>query len=545
MSDGFDIKEVADKILKGEDTNEEFIEHYGVKGQRRGVRRYQNDDGSLTSLGRQHYGIGTWLKKQFSPAEKGYRMAKKQKEIDAKIKYQQSVNQLKDLKNQEKYQKQLHKQERQAFKDERKAQKFDQKMREEALKSQERQYNLGQKTALDLQKQRDISQAEREREQREYQTKQKIAEGKTLLGRVKKAAAFATSLSTIAIGGKKLADAIGIDTSGFISDWSKKINEETKKVKDVAEQATKNKPEPPKDKPAPQKTSDAESSNKNDLPKDKPVSQKTSDTETSSKSDSSKKEETGNNSDGPNYSLKKKYANLFKNATPTDEVKNIENRKRYQNHYGEEARKLFNKTSGDNTENESKSEKTPTEKKNDYKYNFKGVTPSDKRTVTSKSREYNNEVKISLQDNAEDYGEAGFERRARRFSMSPEAKKLERQQRKEAQEKAKEIKKRWDNFYKFQTESTSKDASLPKSDTGKFITSISVSKLTDILSGKVPETIYPRINLGAAMNTKIGTATDFSEEYNKSTKIQRKSRQGHRKTGRWSDIDAGDIEDVE
>lgn len=527
MSDGFDMKEVADKILKGEDANEDFIEHHGVKGQKRGVRRYQNEDGSLTSLGRQHYGIGTWLKKRFSPAEKGYRMAKKQKEIDAKIKYQQSVNQLKELKNQEKYQKQQHKQERKAFEDERKAQKFEQKMREETLKSQERQYNLGQKTALDLQKQRDVSQAEREREQREYQTKQKIAEGKTLLGRVKKAAAFATSLSTIAIGGKKLADAIGIDTSGFISDWSKKVNEEAKKVKDVAEQATK-------DKPASQKTPDVKSSSKSDLPKDKPVSQKTPDSESSSKSDSSKKEETGNNSDGPNHSLKKKYANLFKNATPTDEVKNIENRKRYQNHYGEEARKLFNKTSEDNTE-----------KKNDYKYNFKGVTPSDKRTVTSKSREYNNEVKISLQDNAEDYGEAGFERRARRFSMSPEAKKLERQQRKEAQEKAKEIKKRWDNFYKFQTESTSKDTSLPKSDTGKFITSISVSKLTDILSGKVPETTYPRINLGAAMNTKIGTATDFSEEYDKSTKIQRKSRQGHRKTGRWSDIDAGDIEDVE
>lgn len=516
MGDGFDMKEVADRILKGEDTNEEFIEHYGVKGQRRGVRRYQNEDGSLTSLGRQHYGIGTWLKKRFSPAEKGYRMAKKQKEIDAKIKYQQSVNQLKELKNQEKYQKQQRKQERKAFEDERKAQKFEQKMREETLKSQERQYNLGQKTALDLQKQRDVSQAEREREQREYQTKQKIAEGKTLLGRVKKAAAFATSLSTIAIGGKKLADAIGIDTSGFISDWSKKVNEEAKKVKDVAEQATKNKPEPPKDKP----TSDVKPSNKSDLPKDKPVSQKTSDTETSSKSDLPKKEETGNNSDSPrNHSLKKKYANLFKNVAPTDKVKN--------------------------TENESKSEKTPTEKKNDYKYNFKGVTPSDKRTVTSKSREYNNVVKNSLQDNAEVYGEAGFERSARRFSMSPEAKKLERQQRKEAQEKAKEIKKRWDNFYKFQTESTSKDASLPKSDTGKFITSISVSKLTDILSGKVPETIYPRINLGAAMNTKIGTATDFSEEYNKSTKIQRKSRQGHRKTGRWSDIDAGDIEDVE
>lgn len=33
-----------------------YIKHYGVKGMRWGVRRYQNTDGSLTSLGRQHYG---------------------------------------------------------------------------------------------------------------------------------------------------------------------------------------------------------------------------------------------------------------------------------------------------------------------------------------------------------------------------------------------------------------------------------------------------------------------------------------------------------
>lgn len=31
--------------------------HYGVKGQKKGVRRYQNMDGSLTSDGRSHYGI--------------------------------------------------------------------------------------------------------------------------------------------------------------------------------------------------------------------------------------------------------------------------------------------------------------------------------------------------------------------------------------------------------------------------------------------------------------------------------------------------------
>lgn len=30
----------------------DFIEHYGIKGQRWGVRRYQNEDGSLTPAGR-------------------------------------------------------------------------------------------------------------------------------------------------------------------------------------------------------------------------------------------------------------------------------------------------------------------------------------------------------------------------------------------------------------------------------------------------------------------------------------------------------------
>ena len=251
MSDGFDMKELADKILKGEDSSEDFIEHHGIKGQRRGVRRYQNEDGSLTALGRQRYGIGTWLKKRFSSAEKGYRMAKKQKEIDAKIKYQQSVNQLKELKNQEKYQKKQHKQEHKAFEDERKAQKFEQKMREEALKSQERQYNLGQKTALDIQKQRDIGQAEREREQREYQTKQKIAEGKTLLGRVKKTAAFTTSLSTIGVGVKKLADAIGIDTSGFIGEWDKKKKKKKKKGDSQSQPQPQPQPQPPAPTPNP------------------------------------------------------------------------------------------------------------------------------------------------------------------------------------------------------------------------------------------------------------------------------------------------------
>lgn len=37
----------------------DFLAHYGIKGQKYGVRRFQNEDGTLTEEGRRRYGVFT------------------------------------------------------------------------------------------------------------------------------------------------------------------------------------------------------------------------------------------------------------------------------------------------------------------------------------------------------------------------------------------------------------------------------------------------------------------------------------------------------
>ena len=67
--------------------------HHGIKGQKWGIRRWQNEDGSLTAAGKQHYGYGVLGSYRLRNAEKTansdqYRRARK----DAKAAYKKAIN---------------------------------------------------------------------------------------------------------------------------------------------------------------------------------------------------------------------------------------------------------------------------------------------------------------------------------------------------------------------------------------------------------------------------------------------------------------------
>lgn len=63
------MKDILEKALEEQD----YLMHHGILGQKWGVRRYQNKDGSLTEEGRRKYlKEGTEERKRFDKVAKRY-----------------------------------------------------------------------------------------------------------------------------------------------------------------------------------------------------------------------------------------------------------------------------------------------------------------------------------------------------------------------------------------------------------------------------------------------------------------------------------------
>lgn len=70
-----------------------YLAHHGVKGQKHGVRQYQNKDGSLTALGRVHYGVGAAKEAAHNVKESiRKKVAPTNAELNVQIRKQKSKN---------------------------------------------------------------------------------------------------------------------------------------------------------------------------------------------------------------------------------------------------------------------------------------------------------------------------------------------------------------------------------------------------------------------------------------------------------------------
>ena len=65
-------------------TNSE-LKHHGILGQRWGIRRFQNKDGSLTSAGRKRYNVDEDGKKESAPKDRRLTERQKKQESDRDI----------------------------------------------------------------------------------------------------------------------------------------------------------------------------------------------------------------------------------------------------------------------------------------------------------------------------------------------------------------------------------------------------------------------------------------------------------------------------
>ena len=88
-------------MMQDELENSSYLEHHGIKGQKWGVRRFQNADGSLTPDGKKRYGVDDRKVKYKvtvqSPFEKKQeKLARKEQRMTEKEEIQRRKNELKE-----------------------------------------------------------------------------------------------------------------------------------------------------------------------------------------------------------------------------------------------------------------------------------------------------------------------------------------------------------------------------------------------------------------------------------------------------------------
>lgn len=77
------IAEGAKKLAKHSDEDSDYLAHYGVKGMKKGVRRWTNEDGTLTPEGYRHYGIDPNSRQTINQNADVMRQIKFQRRVEA------------------------------------------------------------------------------------------------------------------------------------------------------------------------------------------------------------------------------------------------------------------------------------------------------------------------------------------------------------------------------------------------------------------------------------------------------------------------------